>query len=280
MTTEASSGTALVGDTPAPVATPAAAAAPTPAAPGWFFAEGVPGSGEPPAYYKADKYKTLAAQAEAYAGLEPKLGELSAKLKGHAGAPEAYELKPPADFKVPEGVDWTPDPEHPMAKAAFEIGKKHGLTQDVISDLYGAFIQSELSSMPDREALLAEFEPDATKRAHRIGALTSFLKANLGEDEFGQFAESALTTNPSPAAVLRMAERLMALSAPPKAMPDATPTAGREEQVARWKAMQFEQVNGQRRISIDPAFKAQYDALGAKLFPGERREVVNLPSKG
>ena len=89
-----------------------------------------------------------------------------------------------------------------------EIGKKHGLTQDVMSDLYASFIQSELSAIPDREAMLAEFEADPTKRANRIATITDYLKANLGEPEFKEFAETALTTNPSPAAVLKMMTKI------------------------------------------------------------------------
>lgn len=272
-------------DTPAQAA-PAATAAPAtpPADAGWFFAEGVPGTGERPAYFKGDKYKTLADQAKAYTDLESlhgkKLAEFTDKLKGHAGAPEAYELKMPEGWKAPEGVDFQPDPNHPLAKAAVEVGKKHGLTQAAMSDLYAAFVQSELAAIPDLGQALAQFEPDDAKRTTRLNVMTEFLRANLGEAEYQEFAEQALSTVPNPAAVLKMTERLISLTKPPRTVADQPPEAGRQANEERWKKMQFEKdAHGNRRLQTDAAFKAEWDALGAKLYPGERREVVDLPNR-
>lgn len=274
-------GGAAPSDTPA--AAPAASAAPAPAAPAapvqWFLADGVPGVGDPPPYYKADKYKSLAEQAKAYTDLESlhgkKMAEVGEKLKGHAGAPEAYELKMPDDWKPPEGVDFQPDPEDPLAKAAMDIGKKHGLTQEVMSELYAAFVQHELSDIPDPIALKAAFEPDDVRRQARLGAITDILRANLSEDEYNRYMTEALSTVPDPLAVLQLTERLLQLNKPPRTVPDAAPQATRDEQVQRWRAMQVEKdAHGNFRLSNDPIFRRQYEELGAKLFPGERREVV------
>ena len=270
---------AAPSDTPNPAA-PAAPAAPAPAAPAaWFFAEGVPGVGDPPPYYKADKYKSLADQAKAYTDLESmhgkKLAEFTEKLRGHAGAPETYELKMPEGWKAPEGVDFQPDPDHPLAKAAIEVGKKHGLTQDAMSDLYAAFVQSELASIPDLNATLAQFEPDEGKRTTRINVLTEYLRANLGEAEYQEFAEQALSTAPNPASVLKMTERLIALHKPPRTVQEPTPQASRDEQVQAWqKRLAEKDAHGNMRMSVDPLFRKQTEEMGARLFPGERREVV------
>lgn len=245
----------------------------------WFFADGVPGVGDPPPYYKADKYKSLAEQAKAYTDLESlhgkKMAEVGEKLKGHAGAPETYELKMPEGWKAPEGVDFQPDPEHPLAKAAMEVGKKHGLTQDAMSDLYAAFVQSELSAIPDLNATLAQFEPDEAKRTTRINVMTEYLRANLGEAEYAEFAEQALSTIPSPAAVLKLTERLIGLHKPPRTITDPTPQANRDEQVQAWqKRLTERDAHGNLRMSVDPVFKRQTDEMGARLFPGEHREAV------
>jgi hypothetical protein len=63
-----------------------AAQADTPApTPEWYWADGVKGQGEPPAGYKADKFKSAADQLKAYTELERKFGAFT-------GAPEAYNL--------------------------------------------------------------------------------------------------------------------------------------------------------------------------------------------
>ena len=51
----------------------------------WSYADGVPGNGDAPEYFKSDKYKTLADQAKAYTDLEKKFGSFT-------GAPEEYAL--------------------------------------------------------------------------------------------------------------------------------------------------------------------------------------------
>ena len=69
---------------------------------GWFLNEEVKGEGDVPEWFKADKYKSVAEQAKAYAGLESKLGAFT-------GAPkDGYEVE------LPEGVDVELDSEDPM----------------------------------------------------------------------------------------------------------------------------------------------------------------------
>ena len=41
---------------------------------GWMMSEDVKGEGDAPEWFKSSKYKTVADQAKAYAGLESKLG--------------------------------------------------------------------------------------------------------------------------------------------------------------------------------------------------------------
>ena len=242
----------------------------------WFLADGVKGSGDKPAWYKGDKYKSVAAQAEGYAQLEPKLGELTARLKGHAGAPEAYELKFPEGFALPEGIEWVPDPEHPLAKAALDLGKKHGLTQGVISDLYAAFAQSELANQPDLQEELSKFDADEGRRGTRIKAITDYLRANLDEQGYG----SAVETIGASAQTLSLVEKLIGLQKPPKAAVPDQAQATRKEQEARFQAMQFEKdATGNRRIATDPAFRKEWETLGSQLYPGEHKEVVGLPSR-
>ena len=79
-------------------AAPAVAADPAPAEPApdaakWYLAEGVAGNGEPPEWFRADKYKTLDEQAKAYVELEKRFGAFT-------GAPKdgVYKINMPEGF--------------------------------------------------------------------------------------------------------------------------------------------------------------------------------------
>ena len=59
---------------------------------GWMMSEEIKGEGDAPEWFKASKYKSVADQAKAYAGLESKLGSFT-------GAPtDGYKIE------MPEGV--------------------------------------------------------------------------------------------------------------------------------------------------------------------------------
>jgi len=118
-----------VAPAPAPAPAPEPAAAPdaaavaaaiAPAPTAWAYAENVPGIGDAPEWFKADKYKTVQAQAEAYIGLESKLGSFT-------GAPEEYALNISQEL-TDAGIEF--DSEDVMVSQFKELATKMGINQE------------------------------------------------------------------------------------------------------------------------------------------------------
>lgn len=166
---------------PAPAAAPAKPAdpnAPQPAAPAeWFLREGVKGEGEPPKWYKADKYKSVADQAEAYSHLEKRLGAFT-------GAPKDGKY----EFKLPEGIDGEFDVEHPMYKDLTKAAAEMQISNDGFNKLMGMFAQYEASLVPDPAANIAAAKTALGETADaRITASAQWVQANLGPELFKEF---------------------------------------------------------------------------------------------
>lgn len=100
--------------------------------PKWFLSDGVPGKGEPPDWYKADKYKTVEEQAKAYAGLEKKLGS----------APSEYALNLPKDIVEAGGEI---DIESPLTKDFLTFAKKANLSQQRVDEMIEMYARSQMA---------------------------------------------------------------------------------------------------------------------------------------
>lgn len=147
---------------PAPV-DPAAPAQPDPAAPVTH-----------PDWFKADKYKTIEDQAKAYSEAEKRLGEMSAKLKGFQGAPEAYELK------VPEGLEGKIEfrADDPLMSQFQEIAKEAGMSQETFGKLTEVFLQYEATLIPDMKAEIAAI---GDRGQERVSNIWKWAQANMDE---------------------------------------------------------------------------------------------------
>src|SRR6185437_5786159 len=93
----------------------------------WLYADGVPGSGEKPDFFKSDKYTSVAEQARAYTELEKKFG-------GFSGAPEKYELTLEEDIKNSIELN----AEDPLLKTFSDIAKSANMTQDTYNKIMNA----------------------------------------------------------------------------------------------------------------------------------------------
>jgi len=108
----------------------------------WFRAPGVPGEGEPPAFYdeKAQqRYPTLEDMAAAASGLRRQISE---GIK--ATAPDDYEVSIPDEYKE---KGYGIDKEDPLYKSFEAQAKEKGLTQDQFDSTIKVFLDSQVQTL-------------------------------------------------------------------------------------------------------------------------------------
>jgi hypothetical protein len=146
----------------------------------WFLSEGVKGAGKAPDWFRADKYRSVAAQAEAYKGLEKKLGAFT-------GAPAEGKY----EFKLPEGVDGEFDTEHPMYQSLVKTAAEMQISNEGFNRLLGMFAQYEAGLAPNPAASIAAAKTALGETADaRITATSQWIHANLGPDLFNEFRKA------------------------------------------------------------------------------------------
>lgn len=148
---------------------------------GWFLSEGVNGEGEAPEWFKSSKYKTVADQAQAYAGLESKLG-------GFTGAPDEYtvELDEELGYQIPA--------DDPLLGEFNEWAKETGLSQEAHSKLLNMYVSNTINQMEtvDVQEEIKKLGPDADRR---IKDLTHWGQANLDDNEYAVLQSMATTAD-------------------------------------------------------------------------------------
>ena len=136
---------------------------------GWMMAEDIKGEGDAPEWFKSNKYKTVADQAKAYAGLESKLGAFT-------GAPEdGYKVE------LPESIEGELDSEDPMLVSFNEWAAEAGLSQEKHTELLALYVNGLMEEQPAIEDEIKRMGKDAPQR---INDFTSWAKANFDESEF------------------------------------------------------------------------------------------------
>lgn len=136
---------------------------------GWMMSEDIKGEGEAPEWFKANKYKSVADQAKAYAGLESKLGAFT-------GAPEdGYKVE------LPEGIEGEIADDDPMLVSFNEWAAEAGLSQEKHTELMGLYVNGLMETQPDIQEEIKRMGKDAPQR---INDFTAWAKANFDEGEF------------------------------------------------------------------------------------------------
>lgn len=202
----------LDGDGPAPAAPVAPVPEPAAEAPTWFYAEGVPGKGEPPAYYLADKYATLDKQAQAYPELQKMLGAFT-------GAPKEGKYETP---KVPEGLEGEFFPDHPIFDKFSKWAIDHQVSQDGYNSVLGMLAEYEASRVPDKVEILKEIGENAEER---LTAIKQWANANLTAEEYG-LLKVAFAPSEQTAAMVKAVEKLIAKTRVVAPKPGQDVTAG------------------------------------------------------
>ena len=253
-----SPGAALVPGTPeflaaakAAVAADAAAAA-LAAQPNsglaWNLNDTTPGTGEKPAWFKSDKYVSVAKQAEAYVALEAKLGAFT-------GAPKdgKYESKVP-------GVNL----EDPVLKGFTEWAVKNGVNNEKYNDLLGQLAAFENSKVVPVSKALEALGPEA---GTRVGNVATWAKANLDAAGF-QMLRAATSDGKTAAATFAVIERIIAKTGQVRMPKPGEDTAAASAQgLAAIDAMQAaKNAKGQRLYEIDPAYRVQVENARTEYF--------------
>jgi len=176
----------------------------------WYLSEGVAGEGETPEWFKSGKYATIADQAQAYNGLESKLGSFT-------GAPsDGYETV------IPEGLNVEIPEGDPLLENFNDWAQAAGLSQDAHSELLGVYINGMAGEQPDMEVEMKKIGPDANQR---INDMVQWAKGTLDEGEFETLQSMATTADG-----FQLLERMKSLtretqvSAPDTAQPVNTVT--------------------------------------------------------
>ena len=241
-----------------PAATPPADPASDPAKPEWFLYGDVKGTGDPPTWYKADKYKTLADQAEAYVHLEKRLGAFT-------GAPKdgKYEAPP-----LPDGVAGEFMTDHPVFEAFTKWAVENQVSQKGYNDILGMLATYEAAQAPDFAAAKQEIGEEADKR---IETVSLWAKANLDATGYDQYREALSGQNA--AAVFKTIEAITAkVRQPAKAKPGAIAGDEPVSPLAEIHAMQAKvnPATGKRFFEEDAAYRANVERKRAAYFAAQQ----------
>lgn len=246
--------------------TVAAAVAPAKGAEGaqettWNHAEGVPGQGEAPEWFKKEKYGTVAAQAEAYKALESQFGSFT-------GAPENYEVALSDELKE-KGVEITSD--DPIMEEAIKFAKESNMSQDGFNSMIELYAMTKLAETNAVEDFKTqEIAALGTNGQERLNNIDAWAKTNLPTDLYDGVIEMAVSAN----SVCAL-EKLIAMSrnAPVSAEEiSAAPGGISEEEVRK---MQFEKDDqGNRKIQTDPAFAAKFRKASQQVWGSEDHNII------
>jgi hypothetical protein len=241
------------------------------------WAENVPGTGEPPPWFKHEKYKTIADQARAAPELEAKLGpaaEFFGAPKDDKGAPVAYKLPEIKDDKGNVVFEW--DAEDPRVKGFQEFAQKRGLSQKGFDEILSWYAGVEGEQHAAAELELSEaLGKLGNNVAQRVAAVQKYVTAQVGEEGFAAL-DQALGTNVE---AFKAFEKLIALQANDARLAGSGGKPGvgfsrGDIEKEQFKTYESGPLKGQRIYDHDKEHRAKVDGMWSQLFPGE--DVQNV----
>lgn len=210
----------------------------------WLLKDGVMGEGERPSWFKADKYKTVVAQAEAYPALEARFGSF-------VGAPKDGKYVP----TLPEGVDVKLD--SPLMGAFNTWAAKAQLSQDGYNELLGFLVQDIASRAPNMATIKTNLGENADAR---ITAVAQWGKANLGDAGYETLRRATAGVNAD--AVFQVLESVIAKTAQikmPKPGPDVPGGQANDGLEAIRAAHMKRGSDGKPLVDTDPKYRQAID---------------------
>lgn len=221
----------------------------------WHYADGAPGVGEPPEWFKAAKYKTVEEQAKAYVDLESRFGAF-------VGAPKDGVY----DFKLPEGVVGELDAEHPLLKGFNEWAVKKQINQESYNDLLGMLATYEAALQPDMGEVLKRVGPKADER---IATVQNWAKANLDVSGFGLVRDALAGSNAD--VVFKAIEAVVAKTKQPVLPKPGQDVegAGKNRKETILAAQAARGPDGQRLYETDALHRAKVEKMWQDLYATE-----------
>jgi len=217
----------------------------------WLLQDGVMGQGSRPTWFKADKYKSVAAQAEAYPALEKRFGAFTG-----APAEGKYTFTPPEGVEVQMG--------HPLMQEFTQWAAKAELSQEGYANILGMLVQYEAAQAPKMADIKARLGENADTR---IATASTWVKANLGAEGFANFR--AATTGANADAVFKLVEALVSKSGQvrlPRPGNDVPATAGGDGLAAIKTAHGAKTNDGKLRVDVDPAYRQEIEKRYREYF--------------
>lgn len=228
--------------------------------PPFMYAEGVPGTGEVPAYFKKDKYASISDQAKAYKDLETRFGSFT-------GAPDEYKINLSDEIKE-LGVEIAED--DPLLEEAFKFAKENQMNQDGFDNMMNLYALSKVAEQDALEdAKLEQMKLLGANANQRVENLEKWARANLDTELYEGFVEAAVTANS-----VRALEKLVAMTRTAPINPqEARPAGGiTKEELDK---MQFElDAYGNRRLQTDKEFRAKFKQLSEAFYGTEDHKTV------
>jgi len=134
-----------------------------------------------------------------YKALEKRLGQRTEELAGSireevladikGQAPESYEIQLP---ELPDGVQIDVDPDQPLLQWWQETARSKGLSNEDFNKGIEAFVQNEISGLPDRESQINLLGENANQR---IESADLWAKKNLTESSYEAISNLASTAD-------------------------------------------------------------------------------------
>lgn len=247
----------LIPDAPAVAPVEPAVTSTPDEGPEWLLYDGVKGAGKMPEWFRADKYKTVAAQAEAFTHLERRLGAFT-------GAPKDGKYEPP---KLPEGIEGEFDMEHPVLTAFDTWAIENQVSQKGRDEMLSLFAQYEAQQVPNFVEIKQEI---GEKADERINTASLWAKANLTAAEFEEFR--AVMSDKNAARVFRVVESLIGKSVQPRtAKPGDDGSAASKTTLEHINEMQAKiGPDGKRLYETDAGYRNKVEKLRMDYFANQQ----------
>lgn len=243
----------------------------------WNWNDTTPGKGERPAWFKADKYKSVEAQAAAYPDLEKRFGAFTGAPKDGKYVIPQVEVDGKPVFQIKVGDDTIDvDPTHPILQEFNKVAAESQLSQQGYDKFLGLMAHYVASLEPDMAEQKAALGPNADAR---ISAVAQWAQNNLDANGFQLFRTA--TSGENAAVNFALMEQLIAktgdVKLPAPGQDVVQPKGVTRETIVEMQGKKNEK--GQRLYEIDPAYRRTVDQAWQQyvtLNPVQRDRTGNV----